>query len=170
MVVLEEVAEHDEVGDHTVLVLHEDGGSQTNVGQHRLLQQGQHSPLMVIVRHVAVGPDGTEGVPEIYKGTKEGLGSLRAGLAKPDLVGAVSNVEGTKLSKQPRNNHSDGGGQDEPRNTAEGTLGDGSERIAVLAGAGLTQRLQSADETGEETEDGDAYAALRDNAEDGHLP
>lgn len=95
---------------------------------------------------------------------------MGTGLAEPDLVDAVGNLEGAELSEQPSNNHGNGRGQDEPGKAAEGTLGDGSEGVAVLASPGLAQWLERTNETGEETEDGDADAALWNHSEDWHLP
>lgn len=170
MAVLEEVAEHNCVCDDAVLVLHEDGGSQTDVSKHGLLQQRQHGPLVIVKRHVTVGPNGAKGVPEIDEGTVERVSSLRAGLTKPDFIRTVGDVEGAELGQQPSNNHCDGGREYEPGNATEGTLGDGSEGVGVLAGPGLPERLQGAHESSEEAEDGDSNTALGNDAENRHLP
>ena len=70
-----------------------------------------------------------------------------------------------ELGHDPRDNHGQGGGQDQPRGTAEGTLGDGGEAGEMVARTRLFDGFQCADVAREKGENRHANAALPRNAQ-----
>lgn len=124
---------------------------------------------MVIIRHIARGPNFKEGLEEPNELLPESRRQIDGCVTAPPTVGAISSDEGAKLCHDPRNEQGDGSREDETGWAAEGTLANrckGSKDIAI---AGLFERLESTNVASQEGEDGDTQTALPRDTEDGPL-
>ena len=124
---------------------------------------------MVIVRHIARGPNFKEGLKQPDELLPEGRCQIDSCVTTPPAVRAISGDEGAELCHDPGDEQGDGSREDEARWAAEGTLANrckGSKDIAI---AGLFERLESANVASQEREDGDTQTALPRDTEDGPL-
>lgn len=81
----------------------------------------------------------------------------------------LSDLKHAHLAHSPYDDGHDGGREEEARNAPEGALAYGGQGILGLAGATLADGLEGAHIAGDEGEDGDADAALGEDAEKGVL-
>lgn len=73
------------------------------------------------------------------------------------------------LRHAPDDERREHGGQEEARDAPECGFRDGDQGAFDVVGFALSDRLQRADVAGDEGEDGDADAALEEDADDGPL-
>lgn len=124
---------------------------------------------MVIVRHIARGPNFQEGLEQPHKLLPESRRQIDGGVTAPPTVGSISGDEGAKLCHDPRDEQGDSSGEDEARWTTEGTLAHGCEGSKDVAIARLFERLEGTNVASQEGEDCDTQTALPRNTQDGPL-
>ena len=129
-----EIEKHDYINGQTPSELDKHRGDQEDVDEHGTQQERKKRPLMVIVSHVAGGPN-TEKIGEKADHLLEkGILKIRSGIATPPAVGAISRDEASTLRNDPGNEHGKGGGQNETgwaTKRALGNRGEGANFVTV---------------------------------------
>ena len=159
---------HAHGGHHAVAGPDVGGGDDEDVDLQAALEQRHHGPLVAVVAVLAEGPGADQPVDEVGEAGDEAE-AVGAGVAGPAAVGAAGDLEGAELGQEPGEGGGGGGGQDQARGPAQGGAGDGGEGLVLLALAAEARGLEGAHVAGDEGEDGDADAALHQDAEVGPL-
>lgn len=94
---------------------------------------------------------------------------IRSRGPQPEAVRVLRDFVGAELGDKPHDNRGHGGRQKEPGYASEGGLCDAGQGALDVAGVGLADGLQGADVARDEGEDGDADAAVDEDADDGPL-
>lgn len=164
-----EVKNHGDVDSDAIAELDIHQGAKHDVHQHGGFQQRKQSPLVIVVGLESGGPGAEEILEQPHHFLPERVFQINGSITAPPAVRSVRGSECSKLRHDPRDHQGDGGGEDETRRTAEGTLRDGGEGAELVSIAGLLDGLQSTDISGQESEDGDTQATLPGNSENGPL-
>lgn len=165
----EEIEIEQQTADHAILLLHVDGAEDEHIDHHAPLQQGLQRPLVGIIMIRVPRPGGRDLMEERLEGGAKRRLAIRAGRRDPEALRLLCDGEGAELGDEPDEHGGEGGGQEEAGDAAEGGLCDAAEGALDVAHLGLADGLQGAHVARDEGEDGDADAAVQEDADDGPL-
>lgn len=124
---------HPGINQHPILVPDVNSSAQRHINHHGALEQRQQGPLMVIIVHMAIRPSvqkHANKAPHLLPYIVMVDPDTR--IANPVRIRPGSKPESAKLSHGPGDRHRDGGGEHQPRGTAESALCNGVEGGIVV--------------------------------------
>lgn len=164
-------AEHGEAqsNGHAPLLLNVCCGDEEDVDPEGTLEDRHHCPQLGAVFTSAMRPDAQKILHHSAQCHEEILLHIRTRLRQTIPITILRHLERPQLRRKPRQRNNDSHGQDKSRNTPNCRSAHGVESLVLLSLVEVLDGLESANIAGYETEDGDANAALDEDAEVGQL-
>lgn len=158
-----------EARPHAIPLLHVYGAKDEHIDHHAALQQWLQRPLVRVIIIGMVRPCQEDLSEQRRHGERPRRLIIGTRGPQPEAFGVVRDLIGAELGDEPHDERRHGGRQEEPGYASEGRLRDAAQGALDVAGLGLADGLQGADVARDEGEDGDADAAVDEDADDGPL-
>lgn len=165
----EEIHVEGQTDHHPVLLLHIDGPENKHIHHHTPLQQRLQRPLVRIVIILQQRPRHQDLAKQTMHRRAERPTMHRARRNQPVTIRRGGDIVRPQLAQHPHNTRREGRRQKEAGNPSERRFRDAAQRAVDVALLGLPDRLERAHVARHQGEDGDADAALHEDADYGPL-